>query len=279
MLAGKFMIRGPRLLRWLARRAPGRRALQALGGEFFSVRAADGARIAGCYIPTRTSQRKRPFFLTHGWMGFKERYAETARFLSERGHPVVLMDLRAHGDSGGKFSTFGLQEAGDIAAVYDEAFARGWFDRPPISMGFSLGAASVALHLARDARPAGAVLLGPFFGLRGGVRFIRRLVAPEKAEEWLLLGCREAVARAGFRMEESALEPSIKTESRPILFVAGSADRDDTLNKQVARLKEAKQQGWSRMVVVPGVGHFRLALEAWPLIWPDVEALLREVDA
>lgn len=86
------------------------------------------------------------FVISHGFTGSRQRPAlrSNAEWFTRQGR-VVLFDQRGHGDSGGKCS-FGLNEPLDLDAAV--AWARELSDRPVVTVGFSMGAASAVRHAA-----------------------------------------------------------------------------------------------------------------------------------
>ncbi|QDT17125.1 Alpha/beta hydrolase family protein [Alienimonas californiensis] len=285
---GRQMLRLPWLTRFSLTRKRQRPQLQNDGATYGTTLAADGVPIGYCYVPPAAGAPRRPGVVhLHGWMETKETHAETARTLSGLGHPVLMGDLRHHGDSGGPFVTFGVKERHDVDTLIDLATERGWFEPPVITVGFSTGAVAVLAHLAVDRarsssdgpgpRVAGCAALAPMISLRRGVRWFRGMAAPQIAERWLMLGVTEAIRRAGLSFDETELRDVVKAEDRPILFAAGERGDRFTLGDQVEELHRLKTRGWTALHTVPGVTHFAVGVEAFPAILPKWEALLAVV--
>ena len=285
---GRQMLRLPWLTRLSFTRKRQRPRLQNEGAEYGRVVADDGVKIGFLFLPPAPDVPRRPAVIhLHGWMETKETHAEVARLLSRRGHPVLMADLRHHGDSGGPFVTFGVKERHDVERLIDLGVERGWFTPPVITMGFSTGAVSVLAHLAVDRgraeiegqspRVGGCVALAPMISLRRGVKWFRGMAAPRIAERWLMLGVAEAVRRAGLKFDETELGGVVKTEIRPILFAAGERGDRFTLGDQVEQLHKAKRRGWTDLHTVPGVTHFAVGVAAWPKITPKFERFLDAV--
>ena len=281
---GRQMLRLPWLTRFSLTRKRQRPRLQNEGATYGTVRAPDGVPIGYCFLPKAPGVPRRPGVVhLHGWMETKEWHAEVARTLSGLGHPVLMADLRHHGDSGGPFVTFGIKERHDVDLLIDHAVEQGWFEPPVITMGFSTGAVTMLAHLAEDRerdvpRVGGCVALAPMLSLRRGVRWFRGMAAPRIAERWLMLGVMEAVRRAGLSFDETDLGAGVAAETRPILFAAGEKGDRFTLGDQVGELHRRKTHGWTDLHTVPGVTHFAVGTAAFPKILPKFERLLREVE-
>ena len=84
--------------------------------ENFTVQN-DSIKIVGYYIPNDTA--KGTLICTHGISANKERNISFAKKLHDIGYNVVLIDLRAHGASGGDYCTFGYYEKYDLQKVVD----------------------------------------------------------------------------------------------------------------------------------------------------------------
>ena len=69
---------------------------------------------------------------------------ERARFLGRAGYAVLLVDLRAHGETPGEAITFGYRESRDVAAAARWLRSRSP-ERPVYAIGVSMGGAAIVL--------------------------------------------------------------------------------------------------------------------------------------
>jgi pimeloyl-ACP methyl ester carboxylesterase len=87
--------------------------------------------------------------LFHGLRHNREKMLERMAILSAGGYRCVAFDHRAHGESGGKRTSFGFHESRDVVAVLDFVRQK-WPAQSHAALGVSMGAAAIcfaAKHL------------------------------------------------------------------------------------------------------------------------------------
>lgn len=155
-----------------------------LHAESFELLTADSVRLQGLYIPASRasvpvaystlqtpaihSKTNKTLILLHGISSCKEFFLPVAEKLSGEGINVVLFDLRAHGQSGGEYCTFGYCEKHDVSAVVDWLLARDSTQKIGV-MGHSLGGAIALQALAEDKRLQFGVIESTFHSLEAVV--------------------------------------------------------------------------------------------------------------
>jgi pimeloyl-ACP methyl ester carboxylesterase len=106
-----------------------------------------GLKLSGWWVPA--DNPSAVIVLVHGYLMNRAEYAPTAHYLAERGISCLLIDLRAHGRSGGRKCTLGYREREDVAAAL--RFARARSNGLPLGViGSSMGSAASALALGDD---------------------------------------------------------------------------------------------------------------------------------
>ncbi len=124
------------------------------------VRASDGVSLAG-WLALKPGAPA--VVLLHGYPAEKADLLPLAAVLHRR-FTVLLMDLRYFGRSGGRATTLGVRERGDLRAALDFLGARG--AGPDVGVfGFSLGGAIALTTAAEDARIRAVVAYAPFADL------------------------------------------------------------------------------------------------------------------
>jgi pimeloyl-ACP methyl ester carboxylesterase len=216
---------------------------------------ADGQDLGAWYVPGRPD--RPPVLLLHGNGGTRGACLDQAGLVASAGHPVLLVTLRAHGDSTGEVNDLGYSARHDVAA------AVGWLERQhpgrPVVWGQSLGAAA-ALFAARDLGPraGGYVLECPYRDLRTAVRNRTHFYLPPVADR---------VAYAGLALTAPLVLPDAGAISpldaaagippgTPVLVLAGGADRRATPGE--ARAIADRIGPDAVLVVIEGGDHLAL---------------------
>ncbi|HTW93936.1 MAG TPA: alpha/beta hydrolase [Tepidisphaeraceae bacterium] len=135
---------------------------------FFPIRDAQSGKpmkLTGWWIPAEPdSPAGRTALVLHGYSDAKVGGLAWAPLFRSLGFNVLAVDLRAHGESGGKYTTAGFFEREDIRQVIDQLRAR-WpaQSRQLVLFGASLGAA-VACAVAAERDDLDALILEcPYF--------------------------------------------------------------------------------------------------------------------
>jgi len=122
------------------------------GFESVSLTAGDGIAIAAWY---RLPENGTAVVLAHGSTSSRESLRPYARFLADAGYGVLAIDLRGHGQSGGRANAFGWECARDIRAAVD--YLEGREVQRIAALGLSLGG-EVLLRAAGGLPQIGAVI-------------------------------------------------------------------------------------------------------------------------
>lgn len=111
------------------------------GFRSVSFKSRDGLKLSGRFIAGRNHAT---ILLAHGLGTSSSDLAALARLLMQAGFGVFAIDLRAHGNSEGDTSTYGLREGDDVAGAVDYLLTRIDVHGDKIgAFGISLGAQAV----------------------------------------------------------------------------------------------------------------------------------------
>ena len=119
--------------------------------EKVKLTSFDGLELAALYLPV---ERPRGTVIAfHGYRSLATiDFALEVEFFHRLGYDVLLPYQRSHGESQGKYITYGVKERFDCQSWARYA-ARRWGDRPLFLMGISMGAATVLMASGLELPP------------------------------------------------------------------------------------------------------------------------------
>lgn len=193
------------------------------GIESVTFATADGLTLSGWFWPERNADRT--VVICHGAGANKGNFIDYLSLFHGNGYNALIFDFRAHGDSDGHTSTFGLREAADVRAAVD------WLkrDRPlharrVFGIGSSMGAMALVRAAADDPRIEAVILDSCFVSadvLRDG--HLGRIPFVGRAIGWYVTPFLSLHAAAP--LSELDARPALaKLAPRPVLFIHGDAD-------------------------------------------------------
>ena len=125
------------------RKVPGATpASVGLGYEVVEVQSTDGVTLSAWWVPAEDSSRAA--VLVPGWGGFKfdEHLLQTVPVYHGAGYGVLLLDLRAQGESGGARRTLGYREVRDVRGALAWLRQQGYEAENVVLHGWSMGGAT-----------------------------------------------------------------------------------------------------------------------------------------
>jgi hypothetical protein len=128
--------------------------------EKIILKTVDGITIEGWYIKT-TVAAKGTVVLFHGHGSKKSSIMNEGEAFRKLGYHTLLIDFRAHGNSGGNTCTIGYKESEDVKLGYDFIKAKG--EKNIVLWGISMGAAAITKAMNDYAiQPSKIILEMPF---------------------------------------------------------------------------------------------------------------------
>ena len=221
--------------------------------EPFRVIAHDSVALACCILRTPDPHPKGTVLMLHGISACKEHNFGLARMLNDNGWHVALTDLRAHGQSGGAYCTFGYYEKRDMSLILTEIALR---DCPPPYgiFGESLGGAVAIQALAADARWNFGVVESTFDDLVN--------VAAQYGYNWfgfrshaLAAAVMQSSGRIANFPPDSVCPMHAAKSVRCPVFVAHGANDEKIPADHTQRIFQNLASAEKERVVVAGAGH------------------------
>jgi uncharacterized protein len=185
--------------------------------ETLAFSSSDGTKLAGWWVPR--SGATKTIILLHTLGGNREDLSVFAEPLWKAGFNLVMLDLRSHGMSEGKYFTYGFHEWKDIQAAIDTVNPKQANQTFSI-LGVSAGGTVAISAAARDPRIQKVVTIGTFADLSETI---------EAQTKWLPGFWRErALGRsqelAGFTVKETSARQWIAQVKVPVMIAHGEAD-------------------------------------------------------
>lgn len=229
------------------------------------------------FEPRDTLKPPPPFqgtvVLLHGVFMTKETMLHWGLYFAECGYRAILVDLRGHGHSSGKWITYGAIEAKDMMQVADELERRGLANHALGVVGMSYGAA-VGIHwAARDPRVKALVALQPFSDVdaaiigvaRGSFGEMTKTISDKTFHEAI----RRAPAMANFTWADVDVLADVRRLKIPLLIYHG--ETDDWVAPAQSQAIAALAPPGSQLHILPGEHHATISVRLDPLAVPVVE--------
>lgn len=197
--------------------------LKAQNMETVYIQSHDGLRLAGHYLNIGADQT---IILFHGYRSraFRD-FSCVGEYYKSLGYNLLFVDQRAHGESEGKYITFGVRERLDCVrwAEYIDRRVGGEI----ILDGLSMGATTV-LMAAGEKLPESVKAIIADCGFTSPGEIMLKVMEVD-----LKVRCRplfHLVAlmvrlRAGFAIDEYSTVEAMKRNRLPILFLHGTGDK------------------------------------------------------
>lgn len=228
-----------------------------LAGIKINIPAKDGVNLSGWFLSGETNPAKATVIILHGIGACKETQFERAKILTQQGYNSVVLDLRAHGESGGDYCTFGYHEKYDIQAVVDSVLPMTG-GKPVGIWGASLGGAVALQAMELDQRIAFGVIESTFDEFeKVAMEYGADMMFGLKSK-WLT---NRVLNKSGniARFDPQSVKPVVSAAAihRPVLFMHG--DRDNKIPIEFnLRNYNAVQSTEKQWITVKNAGHNNL---------------------
>jgi fermentation-respiration switch protein FrsA (DUF1100 family) len=236
----------------------------------------DGVNISGWFFPSAQPHPAPSLLLCHGiWTGRRECLPLALQFHAA-GYNVLCFDFRAHGLSGGRFTSVGLHETNDVIGAVEHLSQRPEVDATRIGViGFSMGAAATIQAAARCPKIAAVVADSAYATFLDAARYSFHLVGHLPHSPFVPLATRWAKWMINVDAHQMRPIDAIgRIAPRPILITHGDLDEIVPLRHAHTLFKAADEP--KELWIVPGAHHVE-ARELLPSeYFGRVEAFLAE---
>jgi len=227
-----------------------------LKSDKLSINVGEGINLEGYWIKSKEENPKGIIILIHGIGGCKEHFLGLADKLSKKGIESIVFDGRAHGKSGGKYTTYGHHEKEDISKIVGLIKEK----IPGIKIGIwgnSLGGAISIQALEIEKRIEFGIIESTFTELDQIVYDYKKRILKVGIKSISNYALKRAGEIGGFNYEKIKPIESVKEIEQPIFLSHG--EKDENINPKYGKmLYENLKSKEKEFVLVKGGGHFDL---------------------
>lgn len=215
--------------------------------------AEDGMRLATWFVPSVPAP-SAAVVIVHGLGGNRGSLLPTAAMLHDHDYAVLLLDLRAHGESGGEFKSFGYYEALGVLAAVDYLVANQGIPAARVGLiGHSLGGAAVIRAASLRQAPHPLIVVSTYQSLEAAIddAFDDFATLPS----WPFAPIITWAAERRLGLDRDLLDLTRMLEGmapRQTLLIHGTADDILPLYHHQALCRAAP---WATCWELPGMGH------------------------
>ena len=224
--------------------------------EDFTVLASDGVALRGWKVRSPTPNGNW-ILAFHGVSDNRTGVLGQAEFLLRHGCGVVMMDSRAHGESGGDMATYGWIERHDTVAVANDLLSQEKV-RHLGAIGVSMGAAIALQSAAVESRIEAVIAEDAFANLRevsydyAGLHF-SPLLGKTIFRPATIFGLGVMARAGGFSPDDVSPLKAVSARPFPVLLICGT--RDAVIPCRHAEKIYQAARGPKELWVVEGAAH------------------------
>lgn len=225
--------------------------------QAFELETFDQLKLSAAFRPSNESATKSVVIFVHGIGGKKEHFMGMADWLATQGFASVVFDGRAHGQSGGRYCTFGYKEKQDIMVIVQ------WIQKrlPDTEIGIwgnSLGGAIALQSLAIEPNLSFGIVQSTFADLEQIVYdYQNRILQGFGSRSLSNRALRRAGKIAGF--DPASVRPAKTAEQleQPILLIHGEQDKNISVD-YAQQIFQAIPTTKKQFIRIPGADHFNV---------------------
>ena len=240
--------------------------------ESATVTAADGAVLRGLWLPCKNAGGS--ILLLHDYGGAPRDLAPVARWAEKRKLSILAVFERAHGESGGEYTSLGLLEADDAVLWLHKMQELNGEDIPIVLYGSGMGGAAV-MQLA-DRELPDCVVAGV---TEGGYPSVKEMIRHVMKHEFHMrvfpmLQFMGLFGQLIWHRTAGKLDAkeSLKSAKLPLLFAHGEADRK--IPPEMSKDAHDACASAKKLVSCENAGHGACPLAEPELYFGELDAFL-----
>lgn len=198
-----------------------------------------------------------PFeIMFHGYKSAAEKdFSGGVKIALNGGFNVLLVDQRAHGKSGGKALSFGVNERFDCLTWINYVLARFGADKKIFLYGMSMGAATVLMATELNL-PENVIGVVTDCGYTSPAEIIKKVLNDRKFPIFPTYNLIRLGGKlfGGFDIESASAKNALKNCKIPVLFIHGGDDRFVPCDMGRENFNACAAQN-KRLLIIDGAGH------------------------
>lgn len=229
------------------------RLYQRLPSEEVTIISKDKLKLKGVYHNLHPNTKK-VVIINHGYTANRYVCYQFSDIFFEEGFNVLLIDMRSHGESEGKFASYGYNEADDLDCWVEWLKNKVGTDAYIGLHGQSMGAATVMLY--GGSHPSDIKFVIEDCGFTSAKEEIKFQFSLIKIPFWPLYDLIRLKAKRRYKFNLNAISPkdAISNSSVPTLFIHGT--KDTVVPSWMAEtLYKSKHGEKDRLYLVDGADH------------------------
>ncbi|NMO97372.1 alpha/beta hydrolase [Paenibacillus lemnae] len=230
-----------------------RERYEALVKKEVVLTSSDGLKLSGAAIE-RDPESKRWMIIVHGYTASRAVSAQFIDMFTEEGCNVLLIDQRRHGQSEGRFTTYGYYEKYDVQCWVNWLVEQHGEDIEIGLHGQSLGGGTVLEYLSIAAPQVKLAIADcAYSDLSDLMKYQITKLNKLPSVPFFRWVNRRIQKKAGFSFEQVSPIRSVQNSPLPVMFIHGKEDRYVPTRMSI-EMYEAKQ-GPKRLVLIDGAVH------------------------
>lgn len=226
---------------------------EALVKKEVVISSVDGLKLSGAAIELYPDS-KRWIIIVHGYTGSRAVSTQFIDIFTDEGYNVLLIDQRRHGQSEGRYTTYGFYEKYDVQTWVNWLVEQHGKDTEIGLHGQSLGGGTVLEYLSIAAPQVKLVIADcPYSDLTDLMKYqITKLnkVPSVPFFRWVHNRIRK---KAGFSFEQVSPIRSVRESHLPVMFIHGT--NDTYVPTRMSQEMYDVKPGPKRLVLIDGAIH------------------------
>ncbi len=226
----------------------------------YSMKNADGYNLIGMCFPADAETHSWAVLL-HGYTGCKEEMYRYAYWYHKRGFNVLVPDLRAQGESEGRYIGMGYTDAADVLEWIDRAVLKTDPEAKIVLQGQSMGAACALMMSGMTELPANVAAVVSDCAYTDAYSMFRY-----KIKDWFGLPAfpivdSAAIAlrlRGGYDLRMASALDAVRGDRLPTLIIHGNEDKLIPVS-MAYELFNACAAEQKELLIIRGAGHAQAA--------------------